>query len=178
MENCSLRLRINMYISAHDNQAVKTTKRIWKYFYFGKPSCMPDMLVEQNRKRIRLLNGQQCCHRHIPLASVWVEGETEWNNIHGHGERQGFGRFFKRPALREQNLNTTGIRLRKVKFNAGRTQNNVTDTSQRSVEDFKTILSLLRLPLLRKWRQRAVGTLINVFWPFLSNGRTELSRTK
>ena len=167
-----------MYISAQDNQAVKTTKRIWKDFYFGKPSSMPEMLVEQNRKRIQLSNSQRRCHRHISLASVWVEGEREWNNRHCHGTRQGFGRFFKRPALRERNLNPKGIRFRKVKLKAGRTQNNVTNTLQRSVEDSRPSFLYFRLPLLRKWRQRAVGTMLNVFLPSHSNGRTELPRTK
>ena len=170
-----------MYISAQDNQAMKTTKRIWKDFYFGKPS-MPDMLVEQNRMRIRLLNGQQCCHRHIRLASVWIEGEREWNNIHSHGDKVS-DVFFKRPALRERNLNPKGIRFRKVKLKAGRTQNNVTNTLQRSVEDSRPSFLYFRLPLLRKWRQRAVGKLIScweveVFWPSRSIGRTELPRTK
>ena len=166
-----------MYISAQDNQAVKTTKRIWKDFYFGKPS-MPDMLVEQNRKRIRFLNSQQYCHRHIPLASVWVEGETEWNNIHGHGERQGFGRFFQTNGFARTKFKREGnyVPKRKIRVRENTKQRNwyLTTFCWR----LKIILSLPRLPLLRKWRQRAVGTLINVFWPSHSNGRTEMPRTK
>ena len=56
--------------------------------------------------------------------------------------------------------------------------NNANDTSQRFVEVFKTIFLCFRLPRRRKWRWRAVWTLIKVLRTFLSNGQTEMPQTK
>ena len=51
-----------------------------------------------------------------------------------------------------------------------KTTNNANYTSQRFVEEAKTIFLCFRLPLRRKWRWRAVWTLIKVVRTFLSNG--------
>ena len=59
-----------------------------------------------------------------------------------------------------------------------KTTNNANYTSQRFVEETKTIFLCFRLPLRRKWRWRAIWKLINVLRTFLSNSQTEMPQTK
>ena len=64
--------------------------------------------------------------------------------MHGHalGTTRVGRRLFQKTGFARTKPEGDWIPKRR-KFKAGRTQNNVIDTSQRSVEDFKTILSLL-----------------------------------
>ena len=56
--------------------------------------------------------------------------------------------------------------------------NNANDTSQRFVEVFKTIFLCFRLPLRRKWRRRAVWTLIKVLRTFLVDSQLKCPKLK
>ena len=164
MWNSSLRLR-KMYfccLTEAGNKkwpSVEHTRRrsIWLIFQAG---------TEFFDKTV--LKRQQCCRIHIPIALV-CRGKKK---VRRNAETTRFV-LSNDSRLHE----TEGRSVPDVKF---KKKNN----KQRKlylttlVEETKTIFLCFRLPLRRKWRWRAVWTLIKVLRTFLSTGQTEMPQTK